>query len=234
MAFKQFQVDAVGIVTVYKRRGGRNIRLCVTQHEGVKVTIPAWATYSAGVAFARDRAAWIFDHTPTRPHPLRQGQMIGKAHRLHFIADRSLNTVQARIKGTLVVVRYPLHQTTVNETVQATAAEACIRALRLQAKKLLEIRLTELAAKYGYEYNGMSVKRLKGKWGSCDHQQHIIFNLFLMQLPWELIDYVIMHELAHTRVMQHGANFWAEMERYTTNPKMLRSKIHKYQPTLNT
>ncbi len=55
-----------------------------------------------------------------------------------------------------------------------------------------------------------------------------------MQLPWKLIDYVLLHELTHTRRHAHsGAPFWAELERHEPRAKRLRKTLHAHQPTLS-
>jgi hypothetical protein len=89
-----------------------------------------------------------------------------------------------------------------------------------------------LAQKHGFEYSSVSVKRLKGRWGSCDQHQNIVLNLYLMQLPWELIDYVLLHELTHTRILRHGPDFWAAMQRVLPNVKAIRKEMKQHQPVL--
>jgi len=53
-----------------------------------------------------------------------------------------------------------------------------------------------------------------------------------MQLPWHLIDYVLLHELTHTKVMRHGAPFWKELERHVPRARALRKEIGSYHPIL--
>jgi predicted metal-dependent hydrolase len=233
LAFKDFQLEGIGTITVYKRRGSQNIRLWVTEDGKVKVTIPAWASYRAGVNFANTRTDWIQSHLSSRSgRQLHDGQPIGKAHRLSFVANSAVATAVARIRGSEIIVHYAPVLPIVSPVVQKKASDAALRALKLQAKKLLKQRLDTLAAAHGYSYTALSIKQLKSRWGSCDQDKHIVLNIYLMQLPWHLIDYVIMHELAHTRVLRHGAPFWQEMQRYTPHAKQLRAELHSYQPVL--
>ena len=78
----------------------------------------------------------------------------------------------------------------------------------------------------------MAVKRLKSRWGSCDQHTNIILNIFLMQLPWECIDYVLLHELTHTNVLHHGPDFWLAMTQVLPNVTQLRKAMRDYQPIL--
>ena len=86
MACKKFRIDDDTVVTVYKRRTNRSIRLTLASDGSIKVTVPLWTPYYAGVRFAQSRLQWIKDN---RPHsePLVDGQAIGKAHRLRFQAS---------------------------------------------------------------------------------------------------------------------------------------------------
>jgi predicted metal-dependent hydrolase len=233
LAFKEFQIDGIGNVTIYKRRGTQSIRLTVADNGAVKVTIPAWASYKAGVGFAESRHEWINEHLNARNiSQLGEGQAIGKAHRLHFTANAAVTSAVGRIRGSEIIIHHAPSLAITAPIVQKKAAEAALRALKLQAKKLLKQRLDTLAVSHGYTYSSLSVKQLRSRWGSCDHDKHIVFNVYLMQLPWHLIDYVIMHELAHTKVMRHGTPFWQEMQRYTPHAKRLRTELHSYQPVL--
>jgi predicted metal-dependent hydrolase len=233
VAFKEFRLEGIGDVTVFKRRGTQNIRLTVGQNGKIKVTIPAWASFRAGVGFAEARAEWIQEHlTISATKLLNEGQPIGKAHRLHFIADSSTTSAVARIRGSEIMVHHTPQLPATASVVQKRAADAALRALRLQAKRLLKQRLDGLAAAHDYTYSSFSVKQLKSRWGSCDQDKHIVLNIYLMQLPWHLIDYVIMHELAHTKVLRHGTPFWQEMQRHTPHAKRLRTELHTYQPVL--
>jgi predicted metal-dependent hydrolase len=232
MAVKQFELPDIGTVYVYKRAGVRNLRLTIRSDGSVRVTIPAWSPYLAGVNFAQSRADWIRKHAVGPKTSLSHGQLIGKSHRLQLVASVSAAKPTSRIRSTEVVVSYPAALPAEHELVQKTATAASLRALRLQAAHLLPQRLAELARQHGFTYKSVGVKNLKSRWGSCDQDTNITLNLFLMQLPWHLIDYVLLHELTHTRVMRHGPPFWAAMEAVEPKTQALRREIKAYKTTL--
>jgi predicted metal-dependent hydrolase len=232
VAFKQFNLDGIGTVTIYKRRTSRVIRLTVGGSGEIKVTIPVWAPYRSGLTFAASRQAWITANKPAKQRDYEDGQTIGKSHRLVLLPDSTSTKASTHVRGTEVRVRYPAHLPANDLNVQKAIERAALRALKLQAKRLLKIRLDELAERHDYDYRSLTIKQLKGRWGSCDQDKNIVLNLFLMQVPWHLIDYVILHELAHTKVLRHGAPFWAEMQKYTADAPLLRRELHEYQPVL--
>lgn len=230
MAFKQF--DLTGhTVKIYKRRNSRSLRLSVTHSGDIRVSIPIWAPYSAGVTFAQSRLGWIRQQLPVERNYLAHGQAIGKFHRLLFVPYDG-SKPSSRVGQTEIVIKYPAQLDAASSPVQRCAQAACIRALRHQAEQLLPQRLAQLATQYGYSYKSISIKQLKSRWGSCDQQKNLVLNLFLMQLPWHLIDYVLLHELAHTKVLQHGEPFWTEMQKTRPAAKQLRKALRSHQPVL--
>lgn len=233
MAAKSFELKNIGTVHVYKRKGVKSLRLSITPDGKVRVTIPAWASFGAAVDFAHSRTAWIQDNKPPIQGLLVHGQHIGKAHRLSF-ETASGSEVRTRLAGSEIRIIRPSSMTLQDDNVQKAAERASIRALRLQAEKLLPVRLRQLAEKYGFSYGSVSVKQLKGRWGSCDTHQHITLNLFLMQLPWHLIDYVLLHELTHTKHLNHSSDFWQEFMRHEPRAKLYRTQIRSHKPVLET
>lgn len=231
MAYKQFALDEQTPVTIYKRRASRNLRLTVAPNGEVRVSIPVWASYRAGLEFARSRRDWIASQGRQQPL-LQNGQAIGKAHRLHFVAEPAARKVSTRLRQNEVRVSYPASISPNDPAIQAAAQRAGVRALRQEAETLLPKRLDQLAKQYGFAYRSVKIKQLKGRWGSCDQHTDIVLNLFLMQLPWECIDYVLLHELTHTQVMRHGPDFWHAMEAVLPDVKRLRQVVRRHQPLL--
>jgi predicted metal-dependent hydrolase len=99
---------------------------------------------------------------------------------------------------------------------------------RDEAKKHLVERLDELCKRNGFKYNRVFVKNQKTRWGSCSDKNNINLNMNLVRLPDELIDYVILHELVHTRVKDHSHRFWEELNKFVKDPKSLDKKLRQY------
>ncbi len=231
MAYKQFVIDEDVTVTVYKRAGSRSLRLSVTSTGSIRVTIPSWAAYQVGVQFAKARLEWIQNQQKPKS-VLRSGQAVGKAHHLRFSPQVGSSRISSRVMAGQIIIGHPMSINSDDERVQKVARSACIRALRKQAEQLLPQRLKLLASQHDFQYHSVAVKQLKSRWGSCDQSQNIVLNLFLMQLPWEYIDYVLQHELVHTRVLHHGSDFWQTFETVLPNAKQLRKRMRTYQPVL--
>jgi len=97
-----------------------------------------------------------------------------------------------------------------------------------EAKAKLKGRLAELADLYGFAFNRVFVRRQKTRWGSCSEKNNINLNLKILLLPQILQDYVLLHELVHTRVKSHSPEYWRELDRYVGDAKGLRRRLRRY------
>ncbi len=96
------------------------------------------------------------------------------------------------------------------------------------AKKTITSRLNQLAAQHGLTYSRVSIRNQRTRWGSCSAKGDISLNIKLVAMPQELADYVILHELVHTRVHNHGKKFWQELDKYTKNGKAKAKRLVEY------
>jgi predicted metal-dependent hydrolase len=101
--------------------------------------------------------------------------------------------------------------------------------LRKRALEYLPRRTAVLAGKHGFSYRRVSIRPSRTRWGSCSSLNNINLSLYLMQLPPHLIDYVILHELAHTVHRNHKPAFWQLLESLTGNARGLAAEIRKYR-----
>jgi len=99
---------------------------------------------------------------------------------------------------------------------------------RAKAKRKLSRRLKYLADKHGFTYNRAFIRNQRTRWGSCSQKNDISLNMKLVRLPDELMDYVILHELAHTRCKNHSSEFWAELDRLVGNGKGMDAQLKAY------
>ena len=96
------------------------------------------------------------------------------------------------------------------------------------AREFLEERIKELANKFGFVYNKVAIRNQKTRWGSCSGKNNINLNMQLMKIPNHLIDYVILHELVHTKVKNHSPLFWGSLDIYVGNAKAIDKELKKY------
>ena len=100
---------------------------------------------------------------------------------------------------------------------------------RDEARRILCRRIGELAQLHNFAYNRVSIRKQKTRWGSCSTKNNINLNMNLLHLPPELIDYVLLHELVHTRVKNHSKDFWNELETVVPNARQVDRRLKDYQ-----
>jgi predicted metal-dependent hydrolase len=96
-----------------------------------------------------------------------------------------------------------------------------------EASKVLKKKLEEIAAIHGYSYNRISFRNQKTRWGSCSSNNNISLNIKLTLLPNTLRDFILLHELVHTKVKNHGKGFWAEIMKAEPRARELAKQVNQ-------
>lgn len=120
-----------------------------------------------------------------------------------------------------------------DDNLQAWLRKVIEEALRKQAKVILPPRLYRLSQRHHLAYKGVKVNASTGRWGSCSTAKNINLSCYLLLLPGHLIDYVLLHELAHTLEMNHGERFWALLNEWTDGKVLgLREELKMHRTAL--
>lgn len=98
-----------------------------------------------------------------------------------------------------------------------------------EAANVIISRVAELAKMHGFRYNRVTIRNQKTRWGSCSAKNNLNLNIKLFTLPQELVDYVILHELVHTRIKNHSPQFWRELDKYVGDAKALRKLLNEFK-----
>jgi predicted metal-dependent hydrolase len=226
---KLVYVDAIDSnVVIARRKGTRSIRLAVRSDGTIRLSIPYAVSERQALKFLEQKSDWITKHHK-RPLLLETNAHIGKSYTLVY-ENSNLPSIKTRLLQNQVVIKLPMDIEWNSHDAQKQARKACERALKKQSETLLPQRLETLSKLHNIPYKSITVKKLKSRWGSCDTQKNIILNIYLVQLDWTLIDYVILHELAHTKHQHHQSDFWNYLSELLPNCKGLRKQL-KQMPT---
>ena len=113
----------------------------------------------------------------------------------------------------ILKINVPPHFNINDDNIQLIIKDMLIHALRHEAKRILPARIEAYAKKWNIKVREIKVNKSKSRWGSCTGRKNINMSLFIMMLPERLIDYVIVHELAHTFQLDHSKRFWDILEK---------------------
>ncbi len=201
------QDEEFGKITIRRSARASQVRLRVAPDGTLRASLPLYApTFLVKRLIKNSRQELRDLLSQSQPSTsYTDGMQIGKGHYLTIRAGSKLETIR---RGQQIIVHLPATASLTDSTVVRAIRDAVIAALRVEAKSYLPKRLSFLAEKYGFRYEKVRFSHASGRWGSCSSQGTISLNIALMKLPFELIDYVIIHELAHTRHMNHSSEFW--------------------------
>lgn len=197
-----------GPIAIRRSKQARHIKLAISQRGEVRISMPPRAPLFLAKTILAESRHQLRKHLSellTNRVSLQHGDTIGKSHTLRVTYGDSFSS---RLVGTHITVTLPFGCDATRPAAQAHIKAAAIKALRVQAKAYLTRRLQALAIKHGFTYNAVRFSNAGTRWGSCSSSGTISLNIWLMQLPFELIDYVLVHELAHTVYMNHSVHFW--------------------------
>ena len=100
---------------------------------------------------------------------------------------------------------------------ESKSKKLIIEWLKLQANNFLRARLSFLSKRISIEFNSLTIKSYTARWGSCNIKGDIFLNWKLIMLPESVIDYVLIHELAHINVPNHSREFWKLVKKKDPN-----------------
>lgn len=227
MAQKIINMPDIGPVTFQKRRNTSSIRLHI-QGSLVKVTLPNRVPYTFAERFVQQRKDWIQKHLQPAV-VIGNGAYIGKQHQV-VVTHKEVMRPSTRVNKSAIAVTLPEGLDEQSGEAQRIIVKACERALLQQTTDLVKPRLEDLAYEHGFEARSITVKRLRSRWGSCDTHKNIILNSYLAQMPWSLIDYVLVHELAHTKHLNHSPEFWQIVADILPDYKERRKQTKTHSP----
>ena len=137
----------------------------------------------------------------------REGQVIVRTP--YGITKRQVEEFLDEKKDWLLQTRQRVEK---RKTEQIPISEEVRREGIERAKRIFPERTAYFAKRMGVDYGRITIREQKTRWGSCSSKGNLNFNWKLVLLAPELLDYVVVHELAHRREMNHSKNFWKIVE----------------------
>jgi len=177
---------------------------------GARVTVPRGGSLGEARRFAERNTAWLEQQLlrqalrPARPEPWAAGTEISfRGERVRLEAGANGEGGLVRFGGAAVSV--PDGTGDLRPII-----ERCLRQLAAQE---LPVRVLELAALHHLPVRRITVRNQRSRWGSCSRRGTISLNWRLVQTPVFVRDYLVLHELAHLKEMNHSRRFWDEVAR---------------------
>ena len=222
--------EEFGEIVVKKRSLAKTVSLKIAPDGRIQITMPPYAPLLAAKALIKTSRKQIRELVSQYREKLSytENQQIGKSHNL--LIQTTAKPSSVKIVGTQILAEINEAESVESTTNQQLIRSKILIALRKEAKSYLPRRLSFLAEEHGFSFARSKITHSSSRWGSCSSSGTISLNIGMMNLPFELIDYVIIHELCHTRHMNHSTKFWDEVSKFDPHYKIHRNELKKYSP----
>jgi len=220
------------------RRGKRKSIGFVVSAEGLVVSAPRWVAVAEVESALQEKSRWILDKLREQDERARKmaSQRIEwrDGTTLPFLGEtvivvldpRSASAVLHTADGTLPgVPRLTLHVGLPQHAAPEQIRDAVQSWLQRQAKRVFEERCTHFAAQLGVRFTRLSLSSAATRWGSASADGAIRLHWRLVHFALPTIDYVVAHELAHLRVMDHSPRFWDVVRTVIPDMERVRSTL---------
>lgn len=225
--------EEFGDIVVRRSSRSSHVRIRIAPDGRLRASVPLYAPLFAVKRLVRssreELRKMLADSQPETDY--QDGMQIGKSHSL-VVQPGGQTPLKVRRHGQQLIVRLPDTMTLDTPVVVREIRDVVIDALRIESKSYLTKRLAFLAEKHDLHYERVRFSHASGRWGSCSSTGTISLNIALMKLPFELIDYVIIHELSHTVHMNHSPEFWELVANGDPHYKSHRGTLRKMTPTI--
>ena len=194
----------------------KHVRLEVSLKTGLTVVIPGSHSIEEITDQLRKRRRWILGKFADcgKAQSAAAGEKLKNGDSIPYLG-RHLKVVEQHNPGTAVSVRLEKNRLLVNLGSRNGHLNLIMEWwYRQQAERLIKKRADELCSLLGVAYGRLSIRRAKTRWGSCSRKGNLNFNWKLLMVPEPVIDYVIIHELAHLKEMNHSKNFWKLVDKH--------------------
>ena len=194
----------------------KHVRLEVRIKTGLTIVIPGSYNIEELPDLLRKKSRWILGKLAEygKVHPLAAEKKLKNGDSIPYLG-RHLKVVEQYKPGKAVSVRLEKNRLLVNLGSRNGHLNLIMEWwYRQQAEKLIKKRADELCSLLGVTYSRLSIRRAKTRWGSCSRKGNLNFNWKLLMVPEPVMDYVIIHELAHLKEMNHSKNFWKLVDKH--------------------
>lgn len=221
--------DEFGKIVIHSRRLAKNITMRV-RPDGLHISAPyRCKTEKILEAVKPFREQLLERFREVAPRRIDFDYVISaECFRLRFAPGR-LKFFILRKEDDGMCIYCPRDVDFLSEEVQQLARKAVVRALKKAAEEYLPPLLSVWSERFGLPYKSVRINTARSRWGSCTASRAIRLSCYVMLLPSHLMDYVLLHELAHTKEMNHGPRFWELLNRMTGEQALrLRSELRQY------
>ncbi len=218
--------------TVRRSSRAKHMRINARKDKGIEVVLPQRMAFKHVEPFVQQHRHWIAEQVeklglnqPVVLPDTVELAAIQETWRIQYEFGTGKTWRSLGRGNNLLTIRGPDSDTT-----------ACIKTmnrwLRKQAQKFLPDLLYDISQRCQLPYKKVTLRTQRSRWGSCSSQGNINLNDRLMLLPFGYVEYVLIHELCHTRHLNHSSDFWSLVSRFSPDYRLLDKQLKHEQQNL--
>ncbi len=227
--------------TLVRSSRAKRLSLKIGEQSGFEVVVPIRTALSSVPRFLKQKEDWILKHVEdleeqraARPK-IEDGSAItilGVKKKIRIFPTRKPkpHVKEARaleFDSATDTAYYGNPEILIYSNTSADARAALEKHLRKQAAQHFKTRTATVSQEMGTTYNRISIKGQKTRWGSCSREKNLNFNWRLLFATPEIVDSIIIHELAHTVHLNHSRRFYTLVEAHCPNHRALSKQLQK-------
>ena len=212
---------------ILERKRVKHARIRVNENKSVRVIVPDSFSDQEIDALLNQKEKWIaeklaFFNDRKKSIALHSNQILflGEKYSFYHFSD---------LKRKIIINH---EHKTIRSGLELLNPAILEKWYRKQARKIILERLETYSNKHGFVYNKVFIRAQKSKWGNCSAKKNLSFNWRLIKAPLYVIDYIVVHELVHTEILNHTKQFWMKLKLIFPDYKKAVNWLDKYGNSL--
>jgi predicted metal-dependent hydrolase len=191
---------------ILEQRDVKHARIRVSENLSVRIIVPMGFSSSDVANLISKKQIWI-DKNLNRFQ--KEPEKIKLHHNQILLFGNKYNYLYRSELHNKVLINQ--EHKTIQSKMNLLESEIQIKWYKRYARRFILDRLAHINDSHQFKYQKVFIRDQRTKWGNCSKDKNLSFNWKLIKAPMFVIDYIIIHELLHTRIMNHTQKFWTEL-----------------------
>jgi len=206
--------------SIRKSNRAKYVRVRINIDGGIELVVPRFVNLSTAEKFLLKKKEFLYKYFKLVNNRQNRYYYLGNEIEIISLDDVNLSVTGPILKGNKLFLYA--------QKALISFEDEYRRWLKERALEYIPVRAKELSEKHNLNYNRITIRDQKSRWGSCSSKNNLSFNYKLMYFNNEIIDYVIVHELCHLREMNHSKEFWKIVEGIMPDYKTYKQQLKSF------
>lgn len=203
----------------------KHVSFKISVNSGLEIVVPRGFNREELPGIIRKKKTWILNHFSRAQKKLSKNPRFKNGAVINILGEEKLLHLCKRSTKRSTVKETPQEIFVYCSGMLSDAKETLGKYLQKKAKNHFEVRTDEISRQMGTNYNRITIRGQKSRWGSCSRNKNLNFNWRLILTSPRIVDFIIIHELAHTVHMNHSKSFYKIVEAHCPNHKKLNKAL---------